>query len=171
MAEPGPAEPLRDFPLRPEPPLEDPRLFPAEPEPSEGPRPAPLGPRFFAAAADAAAVLLLAAIAILAARLLTGRSPRGAGLAWAAAFLVYLSLFAIVPPLVLFGRTIGMALADLSVESGGPGAGLPPSEALRRWTGSLATAATGGLLLLWSRRHPELPTPADRLSGRPLALE
>jgi hypothetical protein len=171
MAEPGPSASLRDFPLRPESPVEDPRLFPAAPGSSGASRAAPLGPRFFAAAADAAFLLLLAAIAILAARLLTGRSPRGAGLVWVLGFLVYLSLFAIVPPLILFGRTIGMALADLSVESGGPGAGLPPSAALCRWAGGLATAATGGLLLLWSRRRPETPTPADRLSGRPLELE
>ena len=171
MAEPGPAAPLRDFPLRPESPAEDSRLFPAAPESPAVSAAAPPGPRFFAAAADAAVLLLIAAIAILAARLLTGRSPRGTGLAWMLGFLVYLSLFATVPPLVLFGRTIGMALADLSVESGGPSAGLPPSAALSRWTGSLATAATGGLLLLWSRRRPERPTPADRLSGCPLELE
>lgn len=171
MAEPGPAAPLRDFPLRPEPPVEDPRLFPAAPESPDAPRAAPLPPRFFAAVADAAALLLIAAIAILAARLLTGRSPRGEGLAWSLVFLVYLSLFATVPALVFFGRTIGMALAGLSVASGGPGGGLPPSAALSRWAGGLATAATGGLLLLWSRRRPETPTPADRLSGCPLELD
>lgn len=171
MAEPGPAAPLRDFPLRPESPAEDSRLFQAAAVSSEASRAAPLGPRLFAAAADAASLLLLAAIAILVARLLTGRSPRGTGFAWMFGFLVYLSLFSTVPPLVLFGRTIGMALADLSAASGRPGAGLPPSAALSRWAGSLATAATGGLLLLWSRRRPETPTPADRLSGCPLELE
>src|SRR5512135_414767 len=106
MAEPGPAAPLRDFPLRSEPPVEDPRLFPAAPESPDAPRAAPLPPRFFAAVADAAALLLIAAIAILAARLLTGRSPRDEGLAWSLAFLVYLSLFATVPALVFFVRTI-----------------------------------------------------------------
>ena len=59
MAEPGPAAPLRDFPLRPEPPVEDPRLFPAAPESPDAPRAAPLSPRFFAAVADASADIVL----------------------------------------------------------------------------------------------------------------
>src|ERR1700687_5959464 len=65
---------------------------------------APLRARWSAAAADAAAILAIGALAILGARLVTGSSPRVSGLAWAAAFLVFLSLFATVPALVLFGK-------------------------------------------------------------------
>lgn len=171
MVEPDSAARLEDFPLQAEGGPERPPLLPAAEPPSLGVAGAPLLPRFYAAAADAAVVILLTAIAILAARIATGRSPRGAGLAWAAAFMVYLSAVATVLPLVLFGRTIGMALSDLSARAGESGAGLDPAAALRRWAGTLATAATGGLVLLATRRNPDRPTPADRLSGYPLALD
>ena len=126
---------------------------------------APLAARFSAAAADGAAVLLLTALAILAARLRTGASPGPSGLLWIGAFVLYLSAFATIVPIVAFGRTIGMALADLSArpETGTPG--VPAAAAFRRWLGTLATAATGGLLLFWTARNAEAPTPADRLSG------
>ena len=80
-------------------------------------------------------------------------------------FVLYLSAFATIVPIVAFGRTIGMALADLSArpETGTPG--VPAAAAFRRWLGTLATAATGGLLLFWTARNAEAPTPADRLSG------
>jgi RDD family len=168
----GPSEPLEDFPLRPETgfePLREPEAAP----PLEGARTegaASLGPRLTAAAADAAVVLLLAALALLGARVLTGSVPRPSGVPWALGFVAYLSFFATVPPLVLFGRTIGMAISDLSARSDGD-AGMPASAAARRWSGTIATAATAGLILLWTRRNPERPTPADRLSGRPLALD
>lgn len=171
MTDPGSAAPLEDFPLQGE--LGAPRVLP-EPEAPETATTlgtaAPLGPRLSAAAADAATVLLLAALAILGARLSTGQSPRPAGIPWAIGFLVYLSLFATVPALVLFGRTVGMAISDLSARPGTDG-GLPAGLALRRWAGTLGTAATGGLLLLWTRRSPGEPTPADRLSGCPLSLD
>lgn len=174
MSDPGTASPLEDFPLQEEIGIALPRALrePDPPEPAGGAAiaAAPLGARLSAAAADAAAVLLLAALAILGARVVTGQAPRPAGLPWAFAFLVYLSLFATVPALVLFGRTVGMAISDLSARSG-PEAGLPADAALRRWAGTLATAATAGLLLLWTRRSPDLPTPADRFSGRPLSLD
>ena len=170
MGEPDPAERLEDFPLQAEIGVERPPLFPAA-DPVPPSHAAPLLPRFYAAAADAAVVLLLTAIAILAARLGTGHSPRGAGLAWAFAFMVYLSAVATVLPLVLFGRTIGMALSDLSVLGDDAGAGLRPSAALRRWAGTLATAATGGLLLVATLRGPDRATPADRLSRHPLSLD
>ncbi|HTR04070.1 MAG TPA: RDD family protein [Thermoanaerobaculia bacterium] len=172
MVESGQAAHLQDFPLhadaaselRPPPPA-------PEPEASAGARgPAPLEARFFAAAADAATLLLLAAAAILGARLLTGSSPRPAGFAWAFLFLVFLSFFATVPPLVLFGRTLGMAIGDLAAHDGS-GAGLTAGAAVRRWAGTLATAATAGLLLLWARQSADLPTPADRFSGRTLSLD
>ncbi len=129
---------------------------------------APLAARLPAAAADAATVLLLTALAVLAARLATGSSPRPAGLVWVGAFVLFLSAFSTVLPLVAFGRTIGMAIADLSARSGAP-AGVPPGAAFRRWLGTLATAGTGGLLLLWTARDGAAPTPADRLSGCALA--
>jgi uncharacterized RDD family membrane protein YckC len=141
---------------------------------SEEPVPAgaaPLSSRLPAAAADAATVLLLAALAILAARLATGESPRLSGLVWVIGFLLYLWAFATVVPIMAFGRTVGMALADLSARPVGSHAGLTAPEALRRWLGTLATAATGGLLLLWSARDPRAPTPADRLSGCALTLD
>ena len=171
MVEPDSAARLEDFPLQAEGGPERPPLFPAAEPPSLGAAGAPLLPRFYAAAADAAVVILLTAIAILAARIGTGHSPRGAGIAWAIAFMVYLSAVTTVLPLVLFGRTIGMALSDLSARCDDSGAGLDPAAALRRWAGTLATAATGGLVLLATRRNPDRPTPADRLSGYPLALD
>ncbi len=176
MVESGPAAPLEDFPLQ-----DDfaraaearaiEAAAAADPQGANAGAAAPVAARLSAAAADAAVVLLLGALAILSARVLTGQSPRPAGLAWALAFLVYLSFFATVPPLVLFGRTVGMAISDLAARPDGAGAGLPPDAALRRWGGTLATAATAGLLLLWTRRRPDAPTPADRLSGRPLSLD
>ena len=132
---------------------------------------APLPARCTAAAADVAAIVLIGAIAILGARAATGSGPRPAGVAWAIGFLIYLSLFATVPPLLLFGKTIGMALAEISALPEVPGSRLSPAAALRRWLGTLGTVATGGLLLLWTARSPEAPTPADRLSGHPLTLD
>jgi hypothetical protein len=176
MADLGPGDPLEDFPLQADGGFDGPRPAPVgrdEPDtaPARGSA-APLGARLSAAAADAAAVLLIGALAILAARAATGSSPRAAGIPWAIAFLLYLSLFATVPALVLFGRTIGMALADLSARSGGSAhAGLPARAALRRWAGTIATAATAGLLLLWTARDADRPTPADRISGHPLTLD
>jgi hypothetical protein len=172
MAATGPTESFEDFPLRPETGLESLPEPDAAP-PAEGARragAATLGPRLTAAAADATVVLLLAALALLGARVLTGAVPRPSGVPWALAFVLYLSLFATVPPLVLFGRTVGMAIADLTARSGDDG-GMPAGAAVARWSGTLATAATAGLVLLWTRRDPERPTPADRFSGRPLALD
>lgn len=163
------AESLEDFPLHggepaapdlPEAPMDAPALRAA----------APVSARLSAAAGDAAVVLLLSAIAILAARLLTGRTPGLAGLAWAAGFLLYLSLFVTVPPLILFGRTPGMAIADLAAKPDSGGSGIALSGAVRRWLGTLVTAAAGGLPLLWTFRDPEAPTPADRISGHPLTV-
>jgi RDD family len=174
MAEPGPAEAFEDFPLQTGSGPEASAIARAEAVSGESARrsdaAAPLGPRLSAAAADFAAVLLLTAAALLAARLVTGATPRAAGIPWILGFLLYLSLFTTVPPLVLFGRTIGMAISELSVR---PGAepGISASAALRRWAGTLAAAATAGLILVWSGRDAERPTPADRFSGRSLALD
>jgi hypothetical protein len=109
--------------------------------------------------------LLLTALAILAARLRTGATPGPSGLLWVGAFVVFLSAVATVVPIVAFGRTIGMALADLSARPGAGSPGVPAAAAFRRWVGTLATAATGGLLLFWTARDAQSPTPADRFSG------
>jgi hypothetical protein len=122
-------------------------------------------------AADAALVFLVVAAALLGAQVRSGQGTPLSGLPWAAAFGLYFSFFAIVLPLLLFGRTLGLALAGLRVREGLRGRGLSLSEAAARWVGTLATAASLGLPLLWTLRDPELPTPADRLSGRPLAGE
>ncbi|MFN2387615.1 MAG: RDD family protein [Thermoanaerobaculia bacterium] len=130
-----------------------------------------MGRRAMAFAADAALVFLVVAAALLGAQARTGRGTPLSGVPWAAAFALYFSFFAIVLPLLLFGRTLGLALAGLRVREGLRGRGLSLSEAAARWVGTLATAASLGLPLLWTLRDPELPTPADRLSGRPLAGE
>ena len=170
----GRHDPLGDFPLQDDfgaaaPPPIVPAVDPDAPGAQR--RAAPIAARLTSAAADTAAVLLLCALALLAARLVTGASPRPAGMAWVLLFLLYLSLFATVPPLVLFGRTVGMALSDLSARGDSGQAGLPAGAALRRWAAGIATAATGGLLLLWTARDPGHPTPADRLSGHPLTID
>lgn len=174
MVDSGQGDPLGDFPLQDDFGTATPRVLPAdEPEvpAAAGNRAAPIAARLTSAAADTAAVLLLCALALLAARLVTGTSPRPAGIPWVLAFLLYLSLFATVPALVLFGRTVGMALSDLSARGNAGQAGLPAGAALRRWAAGIATAATAGLLLLWTARDPQGPTPADRLSGHPLTLD
>ena len=71
-------------------------------------------------------VLLMTALAVLAARLFTGASPDPRGLLWVAAFALYLSAFATIVPLVVFGRTVGMALADLTVRSSAGVPGVAP---------------------------------------------
>ncbi len=176
MIDSGREAPLEDFPLRGESEagVAFPPSSPAAPGKLSRAADAPVAPlamRISAAAADAAVILMISALAILAARRLTGASPRLAGIPWILAFLLQLSFFAIVPPLVLFGRTMGMALADLSADSGGGRTGLSGRTAFRRWLGTLATAATAGLALLWTARSVEAPTPADRLSGRSLTLD
>ncbi len=118
-------------------------------------------------AADAAIVCLLVAAAILSASALRGGSATLPALAWAAAFALYLSFFATVLPLVLFGRTLGMTLADLSARAAGAPR-IRSGEAARRWAGTLATLATFGIPLLLTRRDPQVPSLADRISGRPL---
>ena len=158
--------PLDDFPLF----DAAPGAPAAETAPARGGA-APLASRLPAAAADVAMVLLLAALSILGARLVTGQSPRLSGYGWVAAFLVYLWGFSTIVPIMAFGRTVGMALADLSARSDGSHAGLTAGAASRRWLGTLATVLTGGLLLLWSARDPQAPTPADRLSGCALTVD
>jgi len=160
--------PLADFPLAPEPAGEP---APAEPPLPEAPDRALLGDRALGVAADAATAVLLVLTAVLAALAALGRTPSFAGLGWAAAFALYVSFFAVAVPLVLFGRTVGMALAGLAARDDGAGRGLTFSEAARRWLGTALTLAALGLPLFWTARDPEAPTLADRLSGRTLVRD
>ncbi|HKB70905.1 MAG TPA: RDD family protein [Thermoanaerobaculia bacterium] len=147
-------------------------LFGDEPPPAaEAPEPillaAPAGPRLTAFVADAAACGIVAGASFLGAAALVRRSPPGIGWLWCALFALLLSFFLVVPTLVLFGRTPGMALADLSAED--PEGEKPPlATSVVRWAATAATAALAGLPLatiLFDRRRR---TPADILSGRPL---
>jgi hypothetical protein len=131
---------------------------------------APLSSRAGAFAADAALVLLLAAAALLAATAGRGQPLRLQGLFWTAAFAVYLSFFSTVVPLILFGKTVGMALTGLTAR-GRRGFPLTAAESARRWLGTALTVAGLGAPLVVTRRHREAPSPGDRLSGRPLTVE
>ena len=162
--------PLTDFPLRAEP-VADLGL----PSPAGAPPPASglalLPDRAIGTAADAAVSILLVLVGLLAAYAARGRTPQFAGLGWASVFALYVSFFVVVVPLVLFGRTVGMALAGLAARDDGTGRRLTATEAVRRWAGTLATVAAVGLPLFFTARDPEAPTLADRLSGRTLARD
>lgn len=131
---------------------------------------APLSARWMAFAADAAVILLAVAASLLAATAGRFEAPSRAGLAWALLFAVYLSFFATSLALTLFGKTVGMALTGLSARSE-VSVRLTAGESARRWLGTVLTAAALGLPLLFTGRRRDAPTPADRLSGRPLVLE
>lgn len=131
------------------------------------PRAAPASARIVATASDAAVVVLIVSAALLVAGS-RGRWPAAAGAAWAAAFALYLSFFAIVVPLVLFGRTVGMALSGLAAAPSEGLRGLAFREAALRWLGTLLTGLSLGIATLFTRRDREAPTLADALSGRPL---
>lgn len=159
-----------DLPLRPEPPLDL-----AAPSGSKAAvaasGTASISDRAIGAAADAATAVLLVLAALLGAFAARGRTPDFRGLGWAAAFALDVSFFATVVPLVLFGRTVGMSLAGIAARDDGAGRHLTPSEAARRWAGTLLTFAGLGLPLLWTARDPQAPTLADRLSGRTLVRD
>lgn len=132
---------------------------------------APLRARFAAFAADVALVLLLTAAPLLAATAGSGPALAPRGLWATAAFALYLSFFATVVPLILFGKTVGMALTGLTAR-GIPGAlPLTAAEASRRWIGTALEIAGLGVPLLVTRRDVSAPSLADRLSRRPLAME
>jgi hypothetical protein len=133
-------------------------------------RAAPLPARGAAFAADAALVLLLAAVALLAATAGSGQALRLQGLAWTAIFALYLSFFSTVVPLIFFGKTVGMALTGLTARAS-KGLPLTAAESARRWLGTVLTLASLGLPLLVTRRDREAPSPGDRMSGRPLTWE
>ncbi|MFN2634407.1 MAG: RDD family protein [Thermoanaerobaculia bacterium] len=171
--EPGPPGELLDFPLREERgepfslplPSPGPTLEPAVP------RTASLPDRILSTGADAATVLLLVALALLVAAGARERWPTPSGLFWAAGFGLYLSFFVIVVPLLLFGRTIGMALSNLAAAPLGGSRRLGPRESILRWAGTLLTVLSLGVSLLFTASEPEAPTLADGLSGRPLLAE
>jgi uncharacterized RDD family membrane protein YckC len=141
------------------------------PEGESAARAAGLGARAGAFGADAATILLLHLATVLGARAFTGELPSTAGLPWAGVFLLLLSFFATFLPLMLFGRTVGMALTGLTVRPRASGRRLEAGEAARRWAGTLVTAATLGLPLLWTVRDGEALTPADAWSGRSLVRD
>ncbi|HSS43835.1 MAG TPA: RDD family protein [Thermoanaerobaculia bacterium] len=138
---------------------------------SEPPPVASLSARWPAFAADAAAAVLLTLAALLSAMVWRAGMPRVPGLIWAAVFIVYLSGFATILPLTLFGKTVGMALTGLSARDERGSQRLTLGQAAQRWAGTLLTAATLGAPLLWTMSSFETPTPADRLSGRPLVKD
>lgn len=158
-----------ELPLHPEPPL-DLGVVPGS-DTSAPSGTASISDRAIGAAADVATAVLLVLVALLGAFAASGRTPRFQGLGWAAAFALDVSFFATVVPLVLFGRTVGMSLAGIAARDDGAGRLLTPSEAARRWVGTLLTFAGLGLPLFWTARDPESPTLADRLSGRTLVRD
>ena len=130
-------------------------------------RAAPASARVVATASDVAVVVLIVSASLLVAAS-RGRWPSLAGGVWAAVFALYLSFFTIVAPLVFFGRTVGMALSGLAAAPSAGLRGLAIREASLRWVGTVLTGLTLGIAVLFTRRDPEAPTPADALSGRPL---
>jgi hypothetical protein len=151
--------------------LRTPSVAAAEaPSPARDSGAVPLSARVAAFAADAALVLLLAAASLLAATAGRGQPLRLQGLFWTAVFAGYLSFFATVVPLILFGKTVGMALTGLTAR-GPSGSPLTARESARRWLGTALTVASLGVPLVVTRRRREAPSPGDRLSGRPLTVE
>lgn len=153
------------------PPAESVSLFGDEPAPAEAAEPlpaaAPAAPRLTAFAADAAVCAIVAAASFLGAAALVRSSPAGSGWLWCALFALVVSFFLVVPTLALFGRTPGMALADLTAEDA-DGEKPPFATSVVRWAATAATAALAGIPLatvLFDRRRR---TPADLLSRRPL---
>lgn len=171
LGAPGPPEgrepPLAEFPLDPGPAAGSPGTeMPVRA--SGAPAAAPLAPRAMAATADLAAAVLAVSLPIVSAALLRGSWPTASGLLWAAAFAMTLSFAATVAALFLFGRTVGMALAGLSVCPDESGRRPAVGQAARRWLGTTLAAAALGLPLLFTMGNAESPTLADRFSGRPL---
>ena len=131
---------------------------------------APAGARLKAFAADALLCAIVGAASFLSAAAAVRRTPAPRGWIWCAAFALLLSFFLVVPTLALFGRTPGMALADLSTDDA---AGEKPSfgASLRRWlatAGSLLLAGLPLATMLFDRRRR---TPSDLFSGRAVHLD
>ncbi len=132
---------------------------------------APLAARGAAFAADGALVLLLVAAALLTATAGRGQTFGPAGLLLTGVFALYLSFFSTVVPLMLFGKTVGMALTGLTARGPKGSAPLTAAQSTRRWLGTALTLLTLGVPLLATRRDRGAPSPGDRLSGRPLVWE
>jgi uncharacterized RDD family membrane protein YckC len=124
------------------------------------------GARLRAFLADAALCGIVGGASFLSAAALVRRAPALRGWIWCAGFGVLLSFFLVVPTLALFGKTPGMALADLSAEEGGE---KPPFAAsIRRWAATVATVFLAGLPLISVIVDKRRRTPADLYSGRTL---
>ena len=139
----------------------------AAPSEPEAPAAAPAASRLTAFLADASLCGIVAAGSFLGAAALVRRSPAPAGWLWCALFALLVSFFLVVPTLALFGRTPGMALADLTADDA---SGEQPEFAasIVRWGTTAVTVLLAGLPLatmIFDRRRR---TPADLLSGRPL---
>ena len=137
----------------------------APPEPAASP-----GPRMKAFAADAVLCAIVGASSFLSAAAAVRRTPSAGGWLWCAAFALLVSFFLVVPTLALFGRTPGMALADLTAEDAG---GEKPSFAssLRRWFATVASTLLAGLPLATMLFDKRRRTPADLFSGRALHVD
>jgi RDD family len=131
---------------------------------------APLSPRLLAGFGDLFLAVLVAGIGIFAAYARNGAVPTLTTAVWATAFALYFSFIVSTLTLTLFGRTPGMALADLTArdeEGRLPAAG----PAALRWAVSVLTAALLFLPLVAILFDEERRTPADRASGRSLRHE
>ncbi|MGH9441770.1 MAG: RDD family protein [Thermoanaerobaculia bacterium] len=149
-------------------------LFPRDDEPAREPvdagnsaSPAALAARARAFGTDALLCGLVSGGAFLAAAASVERSPAAASWIWCAVFMVQVSFFLCVPSLILFGRTPGMALADLTVERE-DGEKPPFAAAAGRWLLCVFTALLAGLPLLTVAFDRRRRTPADLATGWPL---
>lgn len=156
--EPAESSPL--FPREEEPPPASAAILPPD-------RAAPIGARARAFGADALLCGLVGIAAFLGAAASVQRAPSAQSWTWCTLFIVQVSFFLCVPSLVLFGKTPGMALADLTVERD-DGEKPTISAAARRWILAVATAGLAGLPLLTIAFDRRRRTPADLLSGWPL---
>jgi len=150
-------------------------LFPDEGRPAAEPPPpvdfaAPLGARLKALVVDGVLCGVLSGASFLSAAALVRRAPAPWGWLWCAVFVLLLSFFLVVSTLALFGKTPGMALADISADDA---SGEKPTFAasIRRWIATAVTIFTAGLPLLTVLFDRRRRTPADFLSGRPLHAE
>jgi uncharacterized RDD family membrane protein YckC len=146
----------------------------AETPPDPAPPPidfaAPAAARVRAIVVDGVICAVVSSASFLSAAALLRRSPPPEGWLWCAAFALLLSFFLVVPTLALFGKTPGMALADLSADDS-TGEKPPIAASIRRWVATASTIFTAGLPLLTVLFDRRRRTPADFLSGRPLHAE
>jgi len=170
------ADPLAEVEIRPDPdppePATPPSLFSSSSpeltaEHAAPPAAAPLFARLTAGATDAAMCAVPAVLALLSAGAAARTAPDSIGWLWTAAFAALLSFFLTVATLVLFGKTPGMAVAELTCRTA-EGAQPDLAAAVRRWAVSAATVLLAGLPLLSVLLDAGRRTPADLLSGCPL---